>query len=580
MPKTRTMTIAAKDPSAKGHDEAILTADVEVPYEDLEDGPRGHRVHVVDYDASHGTLYKPAPLDSPTTGDLLSDPAFHARSVYATVMQQLARFEFALGRRVSWGFGGHQIYVFPHAFAEANAFYSEANRCLLFGYCRDALGANVYTCLSHDIVAHETSHALLSGLRNSYTLPSSPDQAAFHEGFSDIVALLSVFTMADVVRALLAPGGEATVPKVGLEVEALRSGALAALAGQMGQVLSSGRARALRMAAERRPDPTALRTPKFVECHLRGEVLSGAVLRAFIDVWHTRIQSWVPFVAGDDAPLDRVVEDAQDAAQQLLTIAIRALDYCPVVDIQFGDFLSAMLTADYELFPGKGKYDYRTLLRNSFAEWGIIPSSTSETARAVGHGIAEEGLWETATRPPRASDEGGLEVQYDCVHRLSLERDADEVFRLLWENRPALGFYKDAYTKVSSVRPCTRVGPDGFVLHETVSEYIQLLDLQAGQLSAPHLGIAKPPGMPDDTQVRLHGGGVLIFDEFGRLKYHVRSRINNVERQSQRLAYLYQNRIRDAHGRYGYNDGSPRGLQFAIAHLRSDGRAPRESEWR
>lgn len=580
MPKTRRMTIAAKDPSAKGHDGAILTAEVEVPYEDLEDGPRGHRVHVVDYDASHGTLYKPAPVDSPAAGDPLSDPAFHARSVYATVMQQLARFEFALGRRVSWGFGGHQIYVFPHAFAETNAFYSEANRCLLFGYGKDRFGANVYTCLSHDIVAHETSHALLSGLRNSYTLPSSPDQAAFHEGFSDIVALLSVFTMTDVVRALLAAEGEATVRKDRLEVEALRSGALTALAGQMGEVLSSGRARALRIAAKREPDPTTLKTPKFVECHLRGEVLSGAVLRAFVDVWHTRLQSWVPFLAGDDAPLDRVVEDAQDAAEQLLTIAIRALDYCPVVDIQFGDFLSAMLTADYELFPGKGKYDYRTLLRKCFAEWGITPSSTHEKAQAVGREIVEDGLWEKAATERKAQGVGGPEVQYDCVHRLSLERDADEVFRLLWENRPALGFYKDAYTRVSSVRPCTRVGPDGFVLHETVSEYIQLLDLEAGQLAATHLGIAKPPGMPDDTQVRLHGGGVLIFDEFGRLKYHVRSRLNNVERQSQRLAYLYQNRICDSHGRYGYNDGSPHGLQFAITHLRSNGRAPRESEWR
>ena len=38
-----------------------------------------------------------------------------------------AQFERALGRRLSWSFGGHQIKVAPHAFAEANAFYSPEN---------------------------------------------------------------------------------------------------------------------------------------------------------------------------------------------------------------------------------------------------------------------------------------------------------------------------------------------------------------------------------------------------------------------------------------------------------------------
>ena len=35
-------------------------------------------------------------------------------------MRTLAHFEKALGRRVSWSFGGHQLKVAPHAFAEAN----------------------------------------------------------------------------------------------------------------------------------------------------------------------------------------------------------------------------------------------------------------------------------------------------------------------------------------------------------------------------------------------------------------------------------------------------------------------------
>jgi len=55
---------------------------------------------------------------------LLQDPRFHAQHVYAIAMRTLAQFEFALGRRCAWGSGGHQIHIVPHAFADANAFYS------------------------------------------------------------------------------------------------------------------------------------------------------------------------------------------------------------------------------------------------------------------------------------------------------------------------------------------------------------------------------------------------------------------------------------------------------------------------
>jgi len=37
------------------------------------------------------------------------------------VERTLAAFESALGRRLPWAFGGHQLYLVPHAFSEANA---------------------------------------------------------------------------------------------------------------------------------------------------------------------------------------------------------------------------------------------------------------------------------------------------------------------------------------------------------------------------------------------------------------------------------------------------------------------------
>ncbi|MBN1360459.1 MAG: hypothetical protein JW993_07700 [Sedimentisphaerales bacterium] len=578
MPGTRTLTIIAQDPSIKDANGKILKTPVRIPYENLQPGPRGYRVHVVDYDSSQRVLYRPPvvedgfdPYARASDATLLREPAFHAQNAYAIVMRLLARFEAALGRRVPWGFGGHQIHVVPHAFAGANAYYSDDAHGLFFGYFTGQEGEPVYTCLSHDVVAHEATHALLDGLRNTYTVPSHPDQAGFHEGFSDIVALLSVFGLPDVVRALLPRAGKTgdRVRSSDLSAQSLKMTALLGLAEQFGQEVSRYRADCLRRAVARPPRPGALEDPNVQESHVRGEILSAAVLNSFVEVWTTRLKSWLPRTE-QTVTVERVVEDGADAAEQLLTMCIRALDYCPVVDITFGDFLSALLTADMELLPDDGKYGYRRILREQFAQWRILPASGGPDDVKAG-AVSEPGVWQPPlTREP---------LNYDCVHRQSLEQNLDEVFRFLWENRRLLGVYEDAYTWVISVRPCVRVGPDGFVLRETVSEYRQTLELDAGQLTRVHEGMTKPEGMPDETPVRLHGGGVLVFDEFGRLKYHVRSRIDNPIRQHARLEYLWKNGIRDRLGRYGFSDGSPKGQRFAIMHDRRDGREEKAGEW-
>ncbi len=577
-PGTRTLTIIAQDSSIKDLDQQILRTQVRIPYENLQPGPRGYRVHVVDYDSSQRVLYRPPMIDDnvdpyarASDSTLCREPAFHAQNVYAIVMRLLARFEAALGRRVSWGFGGHQIHVIPHAFAGANAYYSDDAHGLFFGYFTGSKGETVYTCLSHDVVAHEATHALLDGLRNTYTVPSHADQAGFHEGFSDVVALLSVFGLPDVVGALLPRTGTARnrVRVSDLGTERLKETALFGLAEKFGQEVSRYRADCLRRAVKRPPRPGALEDLDVEESHIRGEILSAAVLNSFIEVWTTRLKSWLPRTEKTVA-LDRVVEDGSDAAEQLLTMCIRALDYCPVVDITFGDFLSALLTADMELLPDDGKYGYRKVLRRQFERWKILPAS-GQPEEVDAQLVSEPGVWQKPlTKEP---------LNYDCVHRQSLEQNLDEVFRFLWENRRPLGMYEDAYTRVISVRPCVRIGPDGFVLRETVSEYRQSLDLEAGRLGEVCKGMKKPEGMPDETLVRLHGGGVLVFDEFGHLKYHVRSRIDNPTRQYKRLEYLWRNGIRDRLKRYGFSDGSPKGQRFAVMHDRRDGREEKAGQW-
>src|SRR5215210_4653617 len=161
-PRTRLLTVIAQDPSVRP-DGNILRERVEVPAEELRPGPWGYRVLFIDYDASTETFYQPRETDLDTdpyaeAADevLLQDPAFHCQNVYALVMRTLARFEHALGRRVSWSFQGHQLQICPHAFADATAFYSRDDHALLFGYFPGRKGM-VFTSLSHDVIVHETT---------------------------------------------------------------------------------------------------------------------------------------------------------------------------------------------------------------------------------------------------------------------------------------------------------------------------------------------------------------------------------------------------------------------------------------
>ena len=43
----------------------------------------------------------------------------------------------------------------------------------------------------------------------------------------------------------------------------------------------------------------------------------------------------------------------------------------------------------------------------------------------------------------------------------------------------------------------------------------------------PDLDIRRPAGMPGTQKLRLYGGGVLIFDEYGRVKFHVSNRFKS-----------------------------------------------------
>lgn len=538
---------------------------VAVPAEILAKGPIGYRIKVVDYNATERRAYLDRHVYQLSSGELidpfapgagetlltpayqerlLQDPNFHAQNAYAIAMRTLGAFERALGRRVSWSSGGHQLHIAPHAFAQANAFYSEEDRALLFGYFRREDGSLVFTSLSHDIVAHETTHAVLDGLRSRFTEPSGPDQAAFHEGFADIVALFSIFSLPPVVAAAIGEDGamvqgRQTIKLVAasrLTSDAIRKSILLGMAKEIGEELEAGERRALRRSVEITPEDGVYMRQSEDE-HVRGEVIVAAMMNAFVDLWSLRIEGLGKF-EGDRYNLDAVVEEGAKLALQLLNMAIRALDYCPPTDIDFEQYLAALLTADREVVPDDDR-GYRSAIRASFAAYGIGGSSS---------GCDEDGCWR---RYPYAG-----RLTYARSNYVAMTRSPDELFRFLWENRKAMGIDEGAYTEVLSIDASDRAGPDGITVHETVCQYVQRLDIFGSEFKS-RLHAERPDGMSSQARLTAYGGGVVILDQYGQVKHHIANPITDGERQAKRAAYLME------HGQLGGGGGR---LRFGLLH--------------
>ena len=404
-PVSRKLRIFTFDPSLTVQFElaGIGEITISVPWEEqLTRGPVGEYLEVVDVDPASGAAYVPVDLNQQSV--LAQDgvppsetsPLFHQQMVYAVAMTTIGHFERALGRVALWashrGPDGEEQFVrrlriYPHALRDRNAYYSPAKKALLFGYfpvglkdAHNTPGTLVFTCLSHDIIAHETTHALLDGVHPRFAEPHNRDVLAFHEAFADLVALFQHFAYPGVLR------DQINRTRGDLAAENL----LGQLAQQFGR--ASGRGAALRDALggvdtatgqwrAHQPDVFALNVK--TQPHDRGAVLVAAVFGAFLKVYRSRTADLYRIAtegtgvlrAGDLPPdlSNRLADEAAKSAQSVLQMCIRAIDYCPPVGITFGDYLRGLITADFELYPDPESNEYRLAFIESFRQWGIHP---------------------------------------------------------------------------------------------------------------------------------------------------------------------------------------------------------------
>ncbi|MEA2721774.1 MAG: hypothetical protein QOJ39_3638 [Candidatus Eremiobacteraeota bacterium] len=487
---------------------------VNVAYEPLGPGPVGKRFAVVDYDGSTKTFYLPVDLDNPNIllrdglDPTESDPRFHQQMVYAVASETLERFEAALGRTVHWRNPDpvpgrksppNRLYLFPHAMVSANAFYSADAHGILFGYFRatdttDAQvvpGQTIFTCLSHDIIAHEVTHAVVDGIRSHFTEPTNIDVLAFHEAFADLAALFRHFSHREaLLDTLQRTGGrlytahlkpDAPAPQGGqvaqgapgeplIQSEIAPDNPLIELARQFGQV--SGLRGGLRSALGTPANAQELRTK--LEPHARGSILVAAVFDAYFAVYLQRTADlFRVFRAGGGAenPVDLpgplatlLATEASRIAELFFSVCARALDYCPPVDVTFGDFLRAVITADIDLFPSD-TYGVRNAVMQAFRSRGIVPEGAQF--------FSEDSLRWPRVKPGALTPVTGLLFgDPNGLTRDEKNANGDLLRAYARTNAPALGF-DDSDIDVPSFHPMFRTDEDGMLKTDMIVEIVQ-----------------------------------------------------------------------------------------------------------
>ena len=585
-PAFRTLRGYAIDPSLTT---ALATASIsevtfKVPWEALHNGPIGEYLEVIDTDPASGCFYEPVDLDhasvlaqsglAPSEGT----PQFHQQMVYAVASLTIRNFERALGRRSLWRpgpapSGAHpkndsvfvqRLRVYPHALREPNAYYSPQRVALLFGYFKaiendpgnHVPGGMVFTCLSHDVIAHETTHALLDGMHRNFLKATNPDVRAFHEAFADIVALLQHFTFPEILRHQIATTRGDLRNQENL---------LGQLAGQFGR--STGLRGALRDAIGKHdpatntwqphtPDPAEYEAT--TQPHARGAILVAAVFEAFLGIYTRRSADLLRLASGGTGVLRagalhpdlvaRLADEAAKSAQHVLSMCIRALDYCPPVDITFGEFLRAVITADTDAVPDDDLY-YRIAIVEAFRRRGLYPRDLRTLS-------PDSLLWRTPEsdeiRPSKTLQDALQRLQPYASQFLFAQSDGateprERVFHLQRELRRELHDWLvthfDTHSDGRADAAFLGLDPDrGFEVHST---RFALRPSPDGDIDAQVLiGVTQGISIPIDPALRSGGsmtfeGGSTIVGDLRRLKirYCVRKNVGSTARQARQQVF-------------------------------------------
>jgi hypothetical protein len=357
------------------------------------------------------------PIPPNALGDFIQAPLsqeFDSVHTFAVVRQTLTMYQRALATgsaaaTVPWQWNtptiADPIQVFPRHSNMQNAFYSRNGRLLAFGFFPQA-GATVFTCRSLDIVAHETGHAVLDGLKPNWLLSNNPPQTgALHESFGDLTAIFLALSQLDQVEAVIAQ------TKANLHNKTF----LADLAEQFG--LALGLPMGLRNA-----DNDLKLSHVGNEVHALSQVFTGAIYDILADIFAFERK---PALRDDAVTL-------QSAGQYVTSLLLRAIHAAPASAATFADVANQMLLVAHT---DHKPVAYRNFIRNRFTIREVVVSPTpltedhqlAQTLTATPH-IADslpqnrEACCGTMTLPENNGvDESILQEQHEFLHQLADE---------------------------------------------------------------------------------------------------------------------------------------------------------------
>jgi hypothetical protein len=379
-----------------------------------------------------------------------------------------------LGRPIPWSFEGNRLMIVPQAGFRKNAFYHRKSKSLQLYYYGDPRKPS-YNSLSHDILAHETGHAILDGIRPYFLETSSWETAAFHEALGDITAFLLSLrdnNVRDFVDRTF-----------GTHVE--QADFVAGLAAEFGR------------NTQNRPFlRTALNSMTFAdaqrdrEAHKASQVITGAVF----DI--------LKAVANQYLSQERQAERKNAATpanglwwaiERMGRLALQPLDLLPPADVRFLDYARAMLRVD-ELNDPDDPHKYRRILREVFHLRGLCPRPIEQCT------ADPESCALTLERPPR------LDVFHDLGEA---SRSRTAAYRLVNDNRKQFGIPYGQDFVIADIYDSNKLDYTAQRLPRQV--VIQYLWREDVKLDEPRFG-----GLQGQT-VKLLCGGTLVFDDRSNL---------------------------------------------------------------
>ena len=299
------------------------------------DGPVCSRVALLDFDEQSGKLPEPIPLDrsgkifSYDVPEALGDRRFQAVSTFATVLRTLHLYESSdvLGRRIQWAFDGPQLLVVPRAGTWRNAYYERESRSLQF-FSFPGKDGMVHTSLSHDIVSHETGHAILDAIAPHLYNCLTPQSLALHEAVGDLTALFGSIRVKSLRQRLLDQ----------TRGDIRGHNAYTGVAEEFG--MYTGRGGALRtlwneMTLDSAVDP--------LDFHDLSQILTGALYRLLVESYE---QKWEELSAGEQREFSKTGAALFRASRAMERFSLRGLDYLPPGEVSFADYGRAVIAAD------------------------------------------------------------------------------------------------------------------------------------------------------------------------------------------------------------------------------------------